>query len=69
MNGGLNLHLLKLRTAGSSCRSMKSGTTVADSDIKTEPCLAESCASFEFVSGVDDVRLENFNLEQRTSSE
>lgn len=37
-------------TSGGSCnRSMKSATTAADSDIMAESCVAESCASFEFV--------------------
>jgi hypothetical protein len=54
-----DLHLLKvptpkLTTAGSSSRSMKSGTTAADSDIMAESCVAESCASFEFVDDDDE---------------
>lgn len=53
------MHLLKvptpkLTTAGSSSRSMKSGTTAADSDIMAESCVAESCASFEFVDDDDE---------------
>lgn len=41
---------------GSSNRSVKSATTAADSDLMAESCVAESCASFEFVDedGDDD---------------
>lgn len=42
-------------TAASSVRSMRSGTTAGDSDfIGAESCVAESCASFEFVDDDDD---------------
>lgn len=39
----------KMTTGGSCNRSMKSATTAADSDLMAESCVAESCASFEFV--------------------
>jgi hypothetical protein len=66
------LHLLKvatpkLTTAGSSNRSMKSGTTAADSDIMAESCVAESCASFEFVD--DEEEGETTKQEQHQRSQ
>lgn len=45
----LKVPAAKALTAGSSNRSMKSATTAGDSDLMAESCVAESCASFEFV--------------------
>ncbi len=39
----------QVNKTGSCNRSMKSATTAADSDLMAESCVAESCASFEFV--------------------
>jgi hypothetical protein len=66
------LHLLKvltpkLTTAGSSNRSMKLGTTAVDSDIMAESCVAESCASFEFVD--DEEEGETTEQEQHQRSQ
>ena len=41
--------MTQVNKAGSCNRSMKSATTAADSDLMAESCVAEFCASFEFV--------------------
>lgn len=43
------MHLKVPAVGGGSSRSVKSGTTAGDSDLLAESCVAESCASFEFV--------------------
>ncbi|XP_045030921.1 Ca(2+)/calmodulin-responsive adenylate cyclase isoform X1 [Daphnia magna] len=70
-----DLHLLKvptakLTTAGSSNRSMKSGTTGADSDLMAESCVAESCASFEFVDDDEpEAQVEDDDEEEGETTE
>jgi hypothetical protein len=43
---------------------MKSGTTAADSDIMAESCVAESCASFEFVDDEPEGRVDDDDDEE-----
>lgn len=45
----MHLKVPPAKIGGSSNRSVKSATTAADSDLMAESCVAESCASFEFV--------------------
>ena len=54
----LKVPMTQVNKAGSCNRSMKSATTAADSDLMAESCVAESCASFEFVDDEPESRVD-----------
>jgi len=53
------MHLKVPPVGGGSSRSVKSGTTAGDSDLLAESCVAESCASFEFVDEDRDAEVQH----------
>ena len=54
----LKVPMTQVNKAGSCNRSMKSATTAADSDLMAESCVAEFCASFEFVDDEPESRVD-----------
>ena len=65
----LKVPMTQVNKAGSCNRSMKSATTAADSDLMAESCVAEFCASFEFVDDEPESRVDEEEEEEKSEQE